>query len=123
MPLNFKKVTTDDAIKNVEERIAFHKKSIAFTRGLSKSGNKKELLEWLHQAASIFQKAINDNLGNPNHVRILRAVSFAGELRGVKKVIDLFENPDSTCLPDQQQIELWSQQLKALRELPTRKDD
>lgn len=123
MPLNFKKITTEDAIRNVEDRIAFHKRSIAFTRGLSKSGNKKELLEWLHQAAAVFQKAANDCLGNPNHVRLLRAVSFAGELRGIRKVIDLFENPDTICAPDQQQMEIWANQLKELRDLPTRKND
>lgn len=123
MPLNFKKVTTQDAIQSVEEKIAFHKRSMAFLKSLSKSGDKKELLVWLHQRASILQKAINDNLGNPNHVRLQRAVSFAGELRGIMAVINLFEEVDVVCLPDQQQVELWTMQLKELKELPTRKND
>lgn len=120
MPLNFKKVTTADAIASVENSIAYHKKSIAFLKSLSKSGNKKELIEWVNQRIAILQKGINDRMGNPTFKRILDATSLTGELRGLKSVVNLFENVDMVTLPDEQQLQMWQQELKKLKELPTR---
>lgn len=122
MPLNFKKVTTEDAIRAVEEKIAYFKRQIANVRTLAKHGDKKALLEWLHDAEQKLQKAVNDNAGNPSTVRLMRAASFAGELRGIKTVINLFENTEYATLYDEQQKLNWEGQLKSLKELPTRKD-
>lgn len=103
--------------------IAFHKKSIAFLKNLSKTGNKEDLIKWKKQRAALLQKAVNDNLGNPTHVRIMRAISFAGELRGIMADVNLFENVDIITSPDEQQLEIWKKHLEEIKNLPIRKDE
>mgnify|MGYP001612404468 CR=1 FL=1 len=113
------KVASKKAIKSLEEAIAYYDRSIENIRGFrkGKDGLKNALLV-LKDVRDELGKAVDNCLGNPNHVRQLRAISYQGERRGIQKAIDLFEDPDSQLSFFKSQKALAVQALKQLEEMP-----
>lgn len=113
------KVASKKAIKSLEDAIAYYDKSIELIRSYRKGKDGiKSALAVLKDVRDELGKAVASCLGNPNHVRMMRSIGYAGEQRGIQKAIDLFEDPESQLSFYKSQKALAQKALKQLQELP-----
>ena len=112
------KVASKKAIRDLEKAIAYYDATLENIRGFRKGGGWKNAVAVLKDVRDELGRAVASCLGNPNHVRQLRAISYAGEQRGIQKSIDLFEDPDSQLAFYKGQKTLATKALEQLKEMP-----
>lgn len=115
MPL---KIVAKKTIRDLETAVAYYDRAIENIRSFRKAGGWKNAIMVLKEVRDELGKAVAGNLANPNHVRILRSVGYAGEQRGLQKAIDIFEDPESQLDFYKSQKKLAQDALKTYTELP-----
>ena len=119
------KYTVQSELTKLETDIAYYDRSISKVKSI-KRGDKdsiKHALEILKDLKDTLETAVDNCLGNPNHVRSLRAISWAGEKRGIAKAIRVFEDPESQLSYYRQQKGIAEAELKRLKAMSLRTEE